>query len=130
MDSRGPNVALVVDPSFGQKLVGLASRLPVWIAESNLNRVAAQLIWSAERTGANDSWISTFKVNRSDRPDAIAAAILETLVEHHCFLSRLEVYGAEVTPLLTTAFAKSGFTRFQRLPDGFLSWRASARGPT
>jgi len=34
-------VAIVVDPQFGERLIELLDRMPVWIADTEANRVAA-----------------------------------------------------------------------------------------
>src|SRR5439155_16767933 len=77
-------VAIVVDPTFGDKLVGLAARLHVWITDTAENKAAAHVV-RRESGGVHslERGVTTFSVGPTDRPDEIVASVLETIDLHH-----------------------------------------------
>ena len=125
-------VAIVVDPTFGDKLVGLAARLHVWITDTAENKAAAHVVWR-ESGGVHslERGVTTFSVGPTDRPDEIVASVLETIDLHHGEYSHsptwtvLEVYGANPTPSLSAVLAERGFTNIAPTPDGFTASRST-----
>lgn len=123
-------VAIVVDPAFGDQLDALAARMHVWVADTAVNRPAAERVWAAGTPPDLGSGVTTFKVDSTRSPEEWCASIVGTVEEHHGGFSHdppvteLEVYGTPPTVSLQAAFATYGFREFTPLGGGF---RASSR---
>jgi hypothetical protein len=124
-------VAVVVDPAYGDKLLELAARLHVWIIDTPANKAAAQVLWSQDgHVHSLDNGVTTFSAFRVDRPDEIVASMLETIDLHHGEYSHsppwsvLEVYGASPSPSLAAALADYGFTDILPILGGFRASRS------
>ena len=122
-------VAIVVDPSFGDQLDALAVRVHVWIADTSVNRPAAERLWAAHPpTGTSrdlESGVTTFRVDSTHSPQEWCAAIVGAVEEHHGEfshhppVSELDVYGAPATGVLRAAFIEYGFSEIEVTPAGF-----------
>jgi len=118
-------VAIVVDPAFGDQLDPLASRVHVWIADTAVNRPAAERVWAAGTPPDLAAGVTTFKVDSTRSPEDWCAAIVGTVEEHHGEfghdppVSELEVYGAPPTAAVRAAFAEYGFGEIEITPGGF-----------
>ncbi len=134
MSDFARSVALVVDPEYGQRLEALAVEMPVWVADTPTNRVAAEALWrraSASISHTSPGAITTFKVDANDSPPLWALSVLGEIDLHHGENSQtpaynvLEVIGSEVTRDLRDALAEYGLTELQPRVGRF---RASAPG--
>jgi hypothetical protein len=118
-------VAIVVDPAFGGQLAALAARVHVWIADTAVNRPAAERVWAAGTPPDLGAGVTTFKVDSTRSPDDWCAAIVGTVQEHHGefshdpAVSELEVYGTPPTGAVRAAFAEYGFDEIEITPGGF-----------
>jgi hypothetical protein len=118
-------VAIVVDPAFGDQLDALAARVHVWVADTVVNRSAAERVRAAGAPPGLESGVTTFKVDATQTPEHWCAAIIGTVEEHHGEfghdppVSEFEVYGMPPTPSLQAAFAEYGFDEFEPTTDGF-----------
>jgi hypothetical protein len=124
-------VAIVVDPEFGDRLIVLLDRMPVWIAESEANRAAvARARAPRSQSGRNVSHtaigaLTTFKIDTDAAPGSWCLGILDTVAGHNDRYSHspgysaLEIYGAEPSPELLTALAEYRLTKITAFPDGF-----------
>ena len=123
-------VAVVVDPTFADRLSALAARVHVWIIDTPTNRAAAEVVW---RDGGGASSIergaTTFKADQREPADEIVASMLGTIDLHHGEHSHtppwsvVEVFGANPTPLLVAALSDYGFSHVVSTPGGLRSWR-------
>jgi hypothetical protein len=128
--SAAHNVAVVVDPAFGNRLLELAGRVHVWLIDTPANRAAANVVTGSE-DGVNSAehGVTTFSASATEPPDAIVASMLEIIDLHHGRYSHsppwsmLEVYGTGATPQLLAALADRDFTNISPLPDGFRASR-------
>ena len=108
-------VAVVVDPAFGERLAELALRMPVWAADTPVNRAVVERLWCAAPPGPYA--VTTFRVALSGDPAVWGADVLGAVVEHHGPhaqappVAAVEIVGAEPTPELRAAFAAHGFPR-------------------
>ena len=122
-------VALVVDRAYGEKLVDLARRLHVWIVDSPPNRRARDRVWSEAPEYVLESGATIFFDDGTQTSDVVAARMLEDIDRHHGVnahtppMSRLEVYGASRTNLLSSALEKMGFTAFEEGDGRFTAVR-------
>ena len=122
-------VTIVVDPEFGDQLSDLATGEPVWIADTALNRRAAERHWREHRKTRDKGGVTTFRFDPADTPEQQCAGILEMVSRHHgpnsggpaCTL--IEVLSAHLTSTLRSNFQEYGFTHFAERPGGFLASR-------
>jgi hypothetical protein len=124
-------LAIVVDPQFGDRLAKLLDRMPVWIADTEMNRAAAARALASRNQPDQDAShtaigaLTTFTINPAARPDSWCLDILDTVAGHHDRYSHapgysaLEIYGAEPTPALLTALADYRLTDIAEFPGGF-----------
>jgi hypothetical protein len=122
-------VAIVVDRSFGDKLVVLARRLHVWVIDSPANRPARDKVWNETKAYTLDSGATLFFDDGTQAPDVVAERMLDDVEMHHGGnahtppLTRIEVYGAKRTPLLQSALEELEYDHFEDGPDGFVASR-------
>lgn len=124
-------VAVVVDPAFGDRVTDLLNRLPVWIADTEVNRAGSDRAHTGSansRQNVSHTAIGALTIFAID-PDATPASwcieILGTVAGHHDRhshspgYSAVEVYGAPPTPALLKALAEYRLTQVTTLPEGF-----------
>ena len=116
---RNRVVAVVVDRRFGDRLNGLASRLPVWIGTSMKNRTAVDHV----RAQHPDYDITSINAGADYSGEDLLLSQLEAIDLHHHSWRVIEVYGVLRTPLLTLAFEEFGVTEFKDTSDGFVAQR-------
>jgi hypothetical protein len=123
MSELNANVAIVVDPNFGDRLPTLANQMSIWIADTPTNRSAAESLRS--QAGSN---ITTFRVAGTDAAEW-CRAILPQVELHHGEHSQsppcdsIEVFGAGANADLRDAFSNYGFTISSERSDGFRAVR-------
>jgi len=72
------SVAVVVDPAFGERLASVAECSPVWIADTPINRAAAERCWESSAT-SREVDVTTFKVATGESSEGWCADILPTI---------------------------------------------------
>jgi hypothetical protein len=126
MTETTANVAIVVDPDFGDRLLSLAKEMPVWIADTPANRSRAESFWS--RSDSAHPTLTTFRVAGNDAAEW-CRTILPQVDLHHGEYSQspaydsIEVFGVSATPNLRDAFSDYGFTISTERADGFRAVR-------
>jgi hypothetical protein len=124
-------VAIVVDPEFGERVGALLDRMPVWIADTETNRIAAARVRTS-RLGSGGTVdhtesgaLTTFKVDVERSPESWCLDILGTVAGHHDRYSHspgysaLEVFGTAPSPRLLNVLAEYGLTEITLLSAGF-----------
>jgi len=125
-------VALVLEPEFGERLFGLAARVPVWIVDTPTNHTAAQTYWVEHPGQPHTEGVTTFKVERSASPEAWCAEVLSDIDLHHGesshdpAYSAVEVFGTTLTAALREGFKDYGMAEFEERPGGFVAKKATA----
>ena len=123
-------VGVVVDPEYGDRLRALASRMPVWIADSDPNRVAVAALRREGPSGLPHTAIgavTVFDVDQEVSQEAWVLSVLGDIDLHHGEHSHvppytaLEVFGVEATHDLRVALAEYGLTEIEPRPGGFLA---------
>ena len=124
-------VAIVVDPEFGDRVSGLLKRMPVWLADTEVNRAAAarargprvQPGYSIGHTGIGA--LTTFTIDKQAPPESWCLGILDTVAGHHdryshtLGYSAVEIYGAIPSPELLTALAEYRLSEITAFSGGF-----------
>ena len=119
-------VAVVLDPSFGDRLLSLATHMPIWIADTPSNHLSAESVWSSYASKQTN--VTTFQVIGGDATDW-CRMILPQVDLHHGKYSQsppyraLEVFGTRATADLRRVFSKYGFTIASERVDGFRALR-------
>lgn len=120
-------VGIVVDSEFGERALTLLTHMPIWMADTPLNRAVAEPVWQAApstdqtRVGA----ITLFKVDPAGSPESWCKGILGDVNLHHGPLSHslgysgVEVWGTARSPALTTSLSEFNLTSVSSFPGGF-----------
>jgi len=125
------SVAMVLDTEFADRLLALASRMPVWIVDTPANRSAAQRFWDSNQSRTDLDGVTTFKVDPAQTPETWLSNVLGDVDLHHGQYSHnppysaVEVFGATLTPEVREAFAEFGLIDFVQRPGGFVAARRS-----
>jgi hypothetical protein len=125
MSNETYRVGLVVDRSYGERLVELARSFHVWAVASPSNTPVIQRLW-AEATSAG---ITSFKASEEESAEAMCARIADDIDEHHGELahdppwSEIAVYGVSLSERLREVFAELGATEFAPNEEGFVCRR-------
>jgi hypothetical protein len=118
-------VAIVVDPEYGAALQALASRMPVWVVDSPVNRSAIEAEWTRRRRDGAEREVTVFRMIEGLSPAEHVAGLLGTIEEHHGPFSqsppfeRLEVFGTTADAALTSAILEAGGSPPVATADGF-----------
>ena len=130
MTSSGYVVAIVVDPRFGDHVADLLERMPVWMADTEVNHAAAARARTARIQSQTVDHtaigaLTTFTVDTDSTPESWCLGILDTVAGHHDRhshspgYSELEIYGAEPSPTLLAALAEYRLTDIATVQGGF-----------
>lgn len=126
-------VAIVLDESFGKRLLLLAQRLHVWAVESPANAEAARVFLNVDVSPPGDPLdrgITTFRALASSRCEMLAA-VLGDVDEHHSddayapSWTVLEIYGLDETDVDRVGFDEYGVTEVIRTEFGLEARRPS-----
>jgi hypothetical protein len=103
-DSSPPiDVAIVVDRTFGARLITIAHARPVWVVASTANSAFVD----QARAVALAS-VTTFDDDANVAPDSLVAEFLGSVVEHHPRAARFEIVGCAATQILRRALQDAG----------------------
>jgi hypothetical protein len=109
-------VAIVFEPTFGDRLAELVMRMPVWIVESNANRAAVAEAWHRATEWPHIS-VTVFRP-----PDD-----LRHLLSQIGRPQRVDVIGMTLTDDARDALIAAGFRKIVETSDGFHASMASHR---
>lgn len=134
MSTEFYKVALVVDRTFGERLLGLAHRFHVWIVDSPINTPVIQQVWNTERSEDNAGFsgpgVTSFKAGDEELPHDMCVRIVEDIDEHHGEFSQvppwseIAVYGTTLSDELRDVFSEFGATEILPvLSGGFICRR-------
>ena len=104
-------VALVLDTEYTpQDIAILVHQMPVWAVETAARREAASVI----RSGAGELWapdpaFTLFTPASATDREEVCLSILGTLLEHHPYVTCLELIGSPASPALTKILEAEDF---------------------
>ncbi len=130
MEQTEHRVAIVVDPSYAERIVSLARECHVWLVRSALNDPVVAALRQDHSGFSFDSGVTTF--NGEDTPEASFLSILGTVEEHHGEdshnppLSVIEVIGLEPSALVRDELHSYGFGHIEPSHHGFVARRETA----
>ncbi len=122
-------VIVVMDPSYGERLVELAQHAHVWAIQSPENEEAQRSFLASKPPGWNwservDSGLTII------RSKSLDLDVLESIILHHGEYSHdppvdaLEVIGCALDEHVGAAFVEQGFPILVARPEGFLALRS------
>jgi hypothetical protein len=123
-------VAIVVDPSYAERIVGLARECHTWLVRSALNDPVVAALRQDDSGFSFDSGVTTF--NGAETPQASFLSILGTVEEHHGQhshdppLSVVEVIGLEPSAPVREELLSYGFGHIEPSHNGFVAHREMA----
>lgn len=129
MFERVNKVILVLVPDYGDRLASLAATSHVWVIDTPVNRRAASEYWLQHPKSDVERGITTFKSRKDESPWESCLKMLDTIDLHHGSYSSnppysvLEVIGTPLTKTVKSAVAALGFTRFEKMVEGFRASR-------
>jgi hypothetical protein len=124
-------VAVVVDPTFGERLWNLARTSHVWIVKSPDNEEAAQALWRGEHDdpAAPRKDVTLFNAT-GESPDSDFLSIIDDVELHHGEDSYpdspanvIEVIGTPLADAVRESLAALGFERFEPSASGGVAFR-------
>jgi hypothetical protein len=121
------SVAIVVDESFGECLVELSERMPVWVCNSVTNRSVAERCWKQRKSGEVPSDLTAFDICAGESSEDTFLEVIGDVDLHHPHWASLFVYGVSATPAICDALSAYGAQNFSETKDGFSCIRG-ARG--
>jgi hypothetical protein len=130
--STAHNVALVLDPDFGERLRPLAIRMHVWISGTDGNRRVAEEIWAENKEYSLEQGVTTM-AQGDDSAEGFFATVLWAVNVHHGEYSHdpvwtvLHIYGIEPTKTVLADLAAYGATEIERTGDHFVATRIDPR---
>jgi hypothetical protein len=131
-------IALVVDESFGRRVIELAKEVYVWLVQSKENDrwASAALELSSDSEDPLLRGVSTFARAGGEQTDDLIVSLLELIDDHHGEFahdppwSEIDVIGAAVTPKIEDAARKYGVVECRTTPTGFRLVRRPTWGDT
>ena len=126
---RPLGVFIVLDQSFGDRLLPLLRQAPVWLIDSSENQLAAEERWKQDPSNNFLEGVTLFQANTSSSLEDVLISELPTIEEHHGGASEpvhyriLDVIGIEHSPGLAAALFQYSFADIKITPDGFRATR-------
>jgi hypothetical protein len=126
-----PNVIVVVDPNYGDRIETVAQTAPVWAVAGLVNKAACERIWAAHGTVDHRERGAVTCYDVTDQEDRLGnlLTVLPALKEHHGKIHDdhflfpngfvLGVLGLTPTETVTSALKELGFSAFVELAEGF-----------
>jgi hypothetical protein len=122
-------VFAIVDRSFGEKLLTLPERVPVWIVNTVVNKPMVERLWQERAAENHLTGITAFNDTDSASSEDILIARLKDIDMHHGIYSAtppytiLEVVGTHLSARLKSEMKEYGFDDFRETGDGFIAMR-------
>jgi hypothetical protein len=135
-----PDVLVVLDPGFGERLRDVRQGQPVWITMSPANAPVVHALSATSKAQSHLTGITGFRYDQSIAPEDWLVSQLATIELHHGSYSApkpftvLRVVGAQLTVGIRDALCELGFSTFEQSKDGFVASRSDEearrrRGP-
>ncbi len=115
------DLAVVLDPHFGDRLVELARRSHVWVCRSPENLAAVDAVWKEPELYETGRGATIF--SKCEEPEAVFLAELDTIDLHHPGWEVMYIYGLDWTLPVKQILAEYGVTRFISMTEGFVATR-------
>ena len=123
---------MIVDPAFGQRLRDIPVGEPVWIVDTDINRLAYEAVGKERKPESYLIGLSSFKVDPKGSPETWLISELETIDRHHGEESHdppwsvITVIGTKWTERIQKEFGRFGFRSHADTPEGFVARKEEA----
>lgn len=116
-----PNVAVVLDPNYGNRLAEMARHLHVWVCASPANKLAVEAVW--KESGLYEAGVGATLFGVCENPEEAFLDNLDTIELHHPHWESMYIYGLDWTPQVKQVLAEHGVTKFISMTEGFVATR-------
>lgn len=123
-------IGLVLDGSFGERLLQVAATMHVWALDSALNRAVAERYWAANSDKTPERGITLFKQSGGFHSPEDVVPILDNIELHHGQdshtppVSTLEIFGCTARGPVIDALGVAGYVVTEASEDRLLATRA------
>ncbi len=121
-------VSVVLDEEYGDDLAHLLQVGPVWIVDTDTNRLAAERAWTSSPNGHHLHGVTLFKVTAASAEDTLSNTIGEIDLHHGVYSANppytvLNVIGTSITDRLRDELSEYGLDHFHLSGSGFRAVR-------
>ena len=121
-------VVVVVDRSFGEKLVSLPPGVPVWIVDTPTNTPVARRLRKERPANSHLNGITTYNDVDVSPEESLLNQLPDIDLHHGPYSTKrpytqLEVIGTPLSDKLKIILADYGFRQFSTTSEGFLTIR-------
>jgi hypothetical protein len=123
---KNSQIALVLDPEFGDELNLLQALMPVWIIDSPQNQSVVEKNRNPQSSGEGNL-ITTFQAREGESLAMVCERIVQSLDDHHNEHSQtpgyreLRVIGVSLGDVSLQPFLELHFDQFVRTATGFIA---------
>jgi hypothetical protein len=120
-------VHVIVDPKFGARLRTIPEEEPVWIVDTDTNRLAYETVGKERQSQGIAVDLSSFKADLKASPEEWLISEISTIDLHHGEMSHnppwsiINVIGTPWSESIRTELAQFGFEQHEDTPVGFLA---------
>jgi hypothetical protein len=125
-------VYVIVDPTFGARLRTIPAEEPVWIVDTDSNRLAYETVGKERQSQGIAVDLSSFKVDLKASPEEWLISEITTIDLHHGAMSHdppwsvINVIGTPWSERIRSELAQLGFNQHKDTPEGFIARKESA----
>ena len=118
-------VALVADPDYGPRITQVAEEFDTWVIHSRINRWVVDRLWQRNAALELTSVVTIFSIPALLDSSESWLAILGDIelthggLSHDPPLSRLKVFGCQISPEANAALEQFGYGPAEAETDGF-----------
>jgi len=126
MKEQSYKVHVIVDRAFGERLREIPVGEPVWIVDTEVNRLVCEALrkeWNSENHLTD---ITSFKVESNASPEAWLISEVEMIDLHHPLWSIINVIGTGWTARIQDELARFGFKEHKNTDEGFIMRKSSS----
>lgn len=122
-------VHIVIDPSYGFRLLDFPENDPVWVVDSRENHLIIRELWQKRRGYDDKGIITSFKYDPKGNPEKWLLDELDAIDLHHGQFSQnpeysvLKVYGLKWSEDISREFQRIGFGFDRESDNGFIAKR-------
>ena len=132
MNKKPYRVHVIVDPQFGNRLRTVTAGEPIWIVDTDINRLAYEAVGRERKPESHLVGMSSFKVDPEASPEDWLLSEIKTIDLHHGEMSHeppwsvINVIGTRWTKRIQEELTRFGFEEHEDTTEGFVASKGSA----